>query len=457
MTETAYFLCHENDRPVGGDRKIYRFVDILNAAGRSAVVVHNRPGFRLTWFENQTKILPAREVQCGRGDLLVIPEVFRERIPRIAPGNPHLILNQNAYITYADSRLSRGAWKPVVSVSDTIGVVTVSEDSREYLEWCFADLPVERIRLGLDPALFLPPTQGKRRAVSFMPRRNRTELLQLLRILDERGALVGWELTPIDNVSEAEAARLLRESALFLSLSKQEGFGLPPLEAMGCGCVVVGYHGGGGKEFLRPGISYPIDAGDTLHFARRVEETLASWDRDSTDLQELGLRASEYARREYSQEQEVRDVLRVFGNALDSVLGNAPGSQQPESGGDCRATLAQGHAPSTHETPAAARLRHDPEDLHLVVVTVSSQAVGERPAGTELDPRAGLGVARVVVGVGVVHDRRSCPCQAPSEPEPADRRAVAVGLHEQVGDAVDDLDHLVDRHRAIRRSNCRTR
>ena len=68
--------------------------------------------------------------------------------------------------------------------------------------------------------------------------------------------------------------------------------------------AVVGYHGGGGKEFLRPEISYPIEAGDTLQFARTVEEALASWDKDSTDLQGLGLRASEYVRPELSREQE---------------------------------------------------------------------------------------------------------------------------------------------------------
>ena len=29
-----------------------------------------------------------------------------------------------------------------------------------------------------------------------------------------------------------------------------EGFGLPPLEAMLCGCVVVGFDGGGGSAYL---------------------------------------------------------------------------------------------------------------------------------------------------------------------------------------------------------------
>ena len=328
MGNTAYFVCPDDDQPAGGIRKIYRFVDVLNVGHRSATVVHSRPRFRCSWFDNQTRITPAKDVRLTTGDLLVIPEIYRGNIPKIAPGAPHVVLNQGAYITFTGSSLIPDAWDPVVSPSDTIGLVTVSEDSREYLRWCFPDLPVDRIRLGIDSSLFFPPSEGKRKSLAFMPRRNRQGLVQLLRILGLRGALAGWELTPIDNVSEAGAARLLRSSAVFLSFSRQEGFGLPSLEAMACGCVVVGHHGGGGREFLRPGISYPIDEGDILQFARTVEDVLATWNGSSTTLESLGQRASAFARGEYSEEQEAGDVLRIFGDALDSVAGREPGSRE---------------------------------------------------------------------------------------------------------------------------------
>jgi glycosyltransferase involved in cell wall biosynthesis len=325
MTHTAYFICPDDNRPYGGIRKIYRFVDVLNDAQRSAVVIHAKRGFRAGWFDNRTRILHAKDVRFAKGDLLVIPEIYRERIPQIAPGNPHLVLNQGAYITFADAKLTPVAWRPVVSPQDTIGMVTVSEDSRQYLQWCFAGLPVHRIRLGLDPSLFFPPPGAKRRAVAFMPGRNRPELLQLLRILDQRGVLDGWELTPIDKMSELEVAQILRSAAVFLALSRQEGFGLPSLEAMASGCVVVGHHGGGGREFLRPGISYPIEDGEVLQFARTVEEVLTSWSTDDAALRALGRRASDFVRQEYGQDQEVRDVLDV---ALDSVAGSEPGSRE---------------------------------------------------------------------------------------------------------------------------------
>ena len=56
-----------------------------------------------------------------------------------------------------------------------------------------------------------------------------------------------WRILPINNKSELEVAELLSISAIFMSFSDQEGYGLPPLEAALSGNIVVGYSGQGGK------------------------------------------------------------------------------------------------------------------------------------------------------------------------------------------------------------------
>jgi len=93
---------------------------------------------------------------------------------------------------------------------------------------------------------------------------------------------------------------------------------------MASGCVVVGFHGGGGREYFRPEVSFPIGNGEIIEFARTLEYILTSWGQNPT-LETLAHSAAEFARREYSQEQETRDVSMVFGDALDKVADYAPG------------------------------------------------------------------------------------------------------------------------------------
>ena len=105
-------------------------------------------------------------------------------------------------------------------------------------------------------------------------RKHADEAVQVLNILRCRRALEGWDLVAIDGLPEHEVAKRLAECAIFLSFGYPEGCPLPPLEAMASGCVVVGYHGWGGREYFKPTFSDPIEAGDIIGFARAAEKAI---------------------------------------------------------------------------------------------------------------------------------------------------------------------------------------
>ena len=77
---TAWFLCPHNKSPSGGVRKLYHCVDILNAAGLNAAILHELPGFRCSWFENTTRIVSADDITLGPRDIFVVPEVYGQSI-----------------------------------------------------------------------------------------------------------------------------------------------------------------------------------------------------------------------------------------------------------------------------------------------------------------------------------------------------------------------------------------
>jgi glycosyltransferase involved in cell wall biosynthesis len=333
---TVFYRCPDKDYPVGGIRVIYRHVDILNRSGFDAAVLHHYHPFRCTWFENDTRVahevrypdlsLPVRAakravgrpastdpvpaLELGAGDMLVLPEVM-PAVPESEADVPKVIFDQNAYLTLAPYVLDADPAQLVYTRPEVRGAIVVSEDNRRYLETLFPGLRVQRVHYGIDPELFAF-TQGKKRQIAYMPRKNPLDVQQVVLRLRLAGRLEGWELAEISGRSERETAAILRESAVFLSFGHPEGFGLPAAEAMAAGCVVVGYHGYGGREFLTEEYGFPVAVGDVMAFADTVARVLEELEHEPEALARRVESASRFIREHYSPEREERDLVAIW-------------------------------------------------------------------------------------------------------------------------------------------------
>jgi glycosyltransferase involved in cell wall biosynthesis len=59
-------------------------------------------------------------------------------------------------------------------------------------------------------------------------------------------------------MAESEVARVMKSCSIFLATAEHEWYGLPALEAMSAGCVVVSVPVLGGMEYLHNGINCRI-------------------------------------------------------------------------------------------------------------------------------------------------------------------------------------------------------
>jgi glycosyltransferase involved in cell wall biosynthesis len=300
----------ESDEPSGGHKMLYRHVDVLNSHGYQASAIHARPGFRYSWFANRTQITYLEPGVVTTSDLVVVPETMGPYLGEIAPGCRKVVFNQNCYYTFLNYPLTGSPC--AYEHPDVRAAIVVSQDSEDYLRHVFPKLAVYRIHYSIDTNLFRP-AWPKKRVICCMPRKRRNDLCQVLNILACRGALEGVEVAPIENLPEREVAALLGECQVFLSTSEDEGFGLPAAEAMACGCIVVGFHGGGGREFMRPDCAYPVAGGDVLGFASTVERVLKS---DAETLRQRGEAAATLIRETYSAERETADIIRAWERIL---------------------------------------------------------------------------------------------------------------------------------------------
>ena len=158
--------------------------------------------------------------------------------------------------------------------------------------------------------------------VAYMPRRGAKDAAFVLAAAAARGALEGYEVTPIAGLDEDAVAPCLRDSLVFLSLGYHEGCLLPPAEAMASGAIVVGYDGFGGAEYFLPELVFRVPTGDLIGFAETLEHVLRLEADEPAALRARAAKAAAYIAETYSPEQEEEYLLAAWNDVIRSLAGS---------------------------------------------------------------------------------------------------------------------------------------
>jgi len=312
------FVCYpDTNHTIGGVKQIYRQVELLHQQGWDAQVLQEQPGFRPDWFESGAPVLDvASYVASGPSaerDLIVLPETWLTNVPSYLPGIPKVIFNQNAFYTFGLEGRCEESTLELYQHADIKGVVTVSEDSHNLLvRGC--GVPADRCHVvlnGIDPSLFHAPALKLRRIV-FMGRKHADHLRKVILMARRRPALARYGFKELPRLKHEEVAQELREALLFLSCGHPEGFGLPLAEAIASGCLVVGYHGLGGRDFALPHMQ-AIEFGDLLGFVDAMEAEVQRFEANPEAVIQERCAASRMIQERYSPEAEAKAAVQVWG------------------------------------------------------------------------------------------------------------------------------------------------
>lgn len=350
MNRKIYFICPDNKMATGGVKQLYRQVDILNKNGFNACILHKKKNFRSTWFKNETKIeynkqlfkelnflikynkvnnfksrftkfkiqlssLFQKSEALDKNGILVFPEIYGPHFGLVKEDMKKVIFNQNCYYTFNYYNLEDTYLTNPYEDKNTLATIVASEDATKYISYAFPKLNVLRLRLGIDATLFHYSGQ-KKKQIAFMPRKLNEDVTQVVNILKIRNQCKDWNFVPIEGKNEEQVAAILRESQLFLSFNYNEGFGLPPAEAMACGCTVIGYQGRGGMEYFKPEFSYPVLDRDIISFVEKIESFISDFDKNPSVFEEKGKAASSFILQEYSFENEEKDIVQIWKQIL---------------------------------------------------------------------------------------------------------------------------------------------
>ena len=188
--------------------------------------------------------------------------------------------------------------------------------------------PVEPVSLGYPYVLYVGSEQPRKdlatlfRAFARLKRERRFRDLRLVKVGEPggvgegpfrewarqaaRGAGVEDAVEFVGRVKESDLASYYSGAECFALASLYEGFGLPPLEAMACGCPVVVSSAGALPETVGDA-ALLFEPGDDEALARRMADILTDGGVRS-ELRERGLARA----REFTWERAAQGVLRVY-------------------------------------------------------------------------------------------------------------------------------------------------
>jgi len=333
MNGRIFFVSPETSWPAGGVNVMFQFAEILTAHGWRASVHFETPDFVYPFFDTDvaTTYSPyrrprarglrgrMRHLQAARArhtrkgantlchpaqdDIVVIPEYcFAEQAGRFGAGRT-VMLAQDVFGS------ARGALAPLAG-QDIGDVLCTSAAAQEMLQAVTGRL-VPKVPLFLDrPGVGFQAK--KKKQIAYMPRKRRGDAALLVRLLKTHPVLQGYEFVAIDGLSDRALQQVMAEALIFLSFSWQEGFGLPPAEAMAMGSLVIGYAGVGGREYFSPDYAFPIPDDDIAAFYRTVVEVAGEYERDPARLDGMRGLASRTMLATYSRRQTEEALLKAF-------------------------------------------------------------------------------------------------------------------------------------------------
>lgn len=246
MKKRILYIAPSTEKPSGGAKALYDHVKILNNNGFNAFIVHNQSNYSYSWSHHRDipTIYATPKLDIRDDDTVVISEENLRFLKQAAPIKARkIVFCQNHF--YIFKTLKFEEYSNFLSVDN---IIASSNQIKNFYEQTLQIPDIPLIPYSIPHEKFYP--EPKKLIISYMPRKRPLEsdsIKNLFKITSKNNTLFTWK--EIDMLDEESTASIMRESAIFLSLSRLEGFGLPPLEAMACGCLIVGFHGWGGLDF----------------------------------------------------------------------------------------------------------------------------------------------------------------------------------------------------------------
>jgi len=270
------YLSHDPDQPRGGVNVLYDHVFTLRQHGFDAFVVHATPSYRYRFAQYPVPVIDAStDFRVLKTDTLVVPEDYAAAIRRCRNLSCRKVLFCQGHYCIFDGLEPGEKWSDFGFSTYLCTSILMRQVMKR---WFGVDASV--VSPCVDTAFYSdePKPLGPPFTVATMPRKGRRQLrfVQGLLAADGSGTSEALSWVEISGMPQEDVATRLRNAHIYVATGVNEGLGLPPLEAMAAGCLVVGFAGGGGAEYATAENGVWVPDEDVWALAEALEQTISA-------------------------------------------------------------------------------------------------------------------------------------------------------------------------------------
>lgn len=298
------FVSH---KPVGGIKVMYQHCIMLRELGYKAhpLVMGDYVG-NFFGYDLDAKKIKDVGYSLQKDDVIVSPE-FLPYLGLKFTGAIKVLFNQSQSWRYIDKRLNvEDAGKNYIELGYDY-VINCSEHLCSMLKLQM-NMDSYAITNGIDQTKFYPtPEKRIKNRILVLSRKHPGDLKKIMQ--GSKG--LGFKFRVVDGLSEQQLIKEYQQADIFLATGYPEGLPLPQLEAMNCGCVIVGFSGGGGDEYMIDNVTALVAEDGNCSEAVEKLTILSKSDDLKESIRENGLiKASKYTL------ENTKTMLRDFFSSI---------------------------------------------------------------------------------------------------------------------------------------------
>jgi glycosyltransferase involved in cell wall biosynthesis len=317
------YLCPATSRPSGGVKRLFRHVKLLVDAGYKAQLGLPANAPPIKWFEWDIPVIHSEVFHSEPGDVYVVPDGFIRVLEALKDQPVRKVVIALGFL----SPFYGLEFGKDYSYYNVDAVMTNNKSIASFLYfsklWPMHKGKIFEVETSIDKRLFLYNPKEKEKLVAFYSKHNDEQMQMMIKIMHLKGHQ-GWQYVQLSGYDMTKYAEILRKASVFVCQMFCEGFSVPILEAMACGCLCVGSHGSGGERFivdnsvksLRLGRSaknfISAKPGDLFDFAKKLNMAMdlvdANREPELSTIRQNGLATAA----QYTEEEEVESVLQFW-------------------------------------------------------------------------------------------------------------------------------------------------